>query len=435
MLRSTIVLLCCLAYCSSSVVEFSDKFVQDSKHGEWMVMFYAPWCGHCKHMMPAWVELGTRLKNDNINVGRLDCTKYSNVAQLFGVRGFPTVKYIRDGIAVDYNGPRNVPSLVSFVEKASGPPVEKITNKGELSEKIAKNSVVFAYIGTDIDSLWNSFEKVAKTLYTELSFISVHSNLVDVELKNEPSIVVFKDDTYYQLSPKVKTADGIKLWVLIERLPSYLILEGSTYSKLKSTGRRMAIAVFDSKGDNINSTMGRIALKRKLPFAFCWTVGTSLVDRIVYSKVKSPNVVVFDPKQQTYALLFNNDDVASDDVSEDDVEKFLSDVKDNKVTWLGGMGIWQQFTRMLSDIFMTFVKFFEESPILASLVVVIPTTVVIGLCVCICIANDDDDVTNEDWTDSEEDMDPPVYDQEQPSIEGDGEGLRRRNVAAEEVED
>ena len=67
--------------------------------------------------------------------------------------------------------------------------------------------------------------------------------------------------------------------------------------------------------------------------------------------------------------------------------------------------------------------------------VVIPTTVVIGLCVCICIANDDDDVTNEDWTDSEEDMDPPVYDQEQPSIEGDGEGLRRRNVAAEEVED
>ena len=50
--------------------------MQDSKHGEWMVMFYAPWCGHCKHMMPAWVELGTRLKNDNINVGRLDCTKF-----------------------------------------------------------------------------------------------------------------------------------------------------------------------------------------------------------------------------------------------------------------------------------------------------------------------------------------------------------------------
>ena len=64
---------------------------------------------------------------------------------------------------------------------------------------------------------------------------------------------------------------------------------------------------------------------------------------------------MFDPKQQTYALLFNNDDVSNDDVSEDDVEKFLSDVKDNKVTWLGGMGIWQQFTRMLSDIFMTFV--------------------------------------------------------------------------------
>ena len=57
---------------------------------------------------------------------------------------------------------------------------------------------------------------------------------------------------------------------------------GSTYSKLKSTGRMMAIAVFENKGDHINSTVGRIALKRKLPFAFCWTVGTSLVNRIVY---------------------------------------------------------------------------------------------------------------------------------------------------------
>ena len=49
-----------------------------------------------------------------------------------------------------------------------------------MSEKIAKNSVVFAYVGTDIDSLWSSFEKVAKTMYTELTFISVHPNLIDV---------------------------------------------------------------------------------------------------------------------------------------------------------------------------------------------------------------------------------------------------------------
>jgi len=395
-----------------------------------MVMFYAPWCGHCKHMMPAWIELGSRLKNNDIRIGRLDCTKYSSVAQLYGVRGFPTIKYIRDGVAVDYNGPRNVPSLESFVEKASGPPVQKITNKGDLSEKIAKNSVVFAYVGTDIDSLWSSFEKVAKTMYTELTFISVHPNLIDVELESEPSIIVFKDDTYYLMNTKVKTADGIRMWVHVERLPSYLVLQGSTYSKLKSTGRMMAIAVFENKGDHINSTVGRIALKRKLPFAFCWTVGTSLVNRIVYSKVKSPNVVVFDPKQQTYALLFN-DQPGSDDITEGDVEKFLSDVTNNKVTWLGGMGVWQQFLRMLSDIFMTFVQFFEESPILASLVVVIPTTVVIGLCVCICVATDDGDVTNSggEWTDSDDEGDHVYADEEQPSILEE-EGVRRRNVAA-----
>jgi len=57
--------LCCL------------RFSEVSKKGLWLVMFYAPWCGHCKSMEPTWLEVGSQLARDSpdVAVSRLDATK------------------------------------------------------------------------------------------------------------------------------------------------------------------------------------------------------------------------------------------------------------------------------------------------------------------------------------------------------------------------
>ena len=63
--------------------------------GDWFVKFYAPWCGHCRKMAPAWEELATKLKGQ-INVAHLDATANPQTAKRFGIRGFPTLLYLKD---------------------------------------------------------------------------------------------------------------------------------------------------------------------------------------------------------------------------------------------------------------------------------------------------------------------------------------------------
>ena len=53
--------------------------------------FYAPWCGHCKKLEPVFKHVGQSLAHENIRVGRVDCTRFTNVAKEFDIRGYPTI--------------------------------------------------------------------------------------------------------------------------------------------------------------------------------------------------------------------------------------------------------------------------------------------------------------------------------------------------------
>lgn len=74
-------------------MELSDKFLNIRKEGgHWLVMFYAPWCGHCKRLEPVWGHVAQSLHKTHIRVARVDCTRFSSVAKEFSVGGFPTIK-------------------------------------------------------------------------------------------------------------------------------------------------------------------------------------------------------------------------------------------------------------------------------------------------------------------------------------------------------
>lgn len=84
-----------------------------------MVLFYAPWCGHCKSMKPEYEELRKKyMKIPNKNVVMINCDDHKEFASKAGVQGFPTLRLYKnpkDDKYVDYDGPRTAEAIETFL--------------------------------------------------------------------------------------------------------------------------------------------------------------------------------------------------------------------------------------------------------------------------------------------------------------------------------
>lgn len=83
-----------------------------------LALFYAPWCGHCKNLMPTWDSL--QEKNSNV-MTKVNCDDNKDMAEKHGIAGFPTIKFCHNGLnndnSTEYNGDRNEEGIMAFLKK------------------------------------------------------------------------------------------------------------------------------------------------------------------------------------------------------------------------------------------------------------------------------------------------------------------------------
>lgn len=81
------------------------------------VKFYAPWCGHCKSLAPAWDKLIAANANHSfITVAKVDCTSSGGqpLCDEVGVVGYPSLKYGTAFNLTTYSGGRSFEDLINF---------------------------------------------------------------------------------------------------------------------------------------------------------------------------------------------------------------------------------------------------------------------------------------------------------------------------------
>ncbi|KAI4341665.1 hypothetical protein MLD38_026359 [Melastoma candidum] len=122
---------------SSVVVLTSDTFneVVLDETKDVLVEFYAPWCGHCKALAPTYEKVAAAFKSEeDVVIANLDADKYKDLAEKYGVSGYPTIKFFPKGDkgGEDYEGGRDLDAFVSFINEKCGTSRD---GKGQLTSK------------------------------------------------------------------------------------------------------------------------------------------------------------------------------------------------------------------------------------------------------------------------------------------------------------
>jgi protein disulfide-isomerase-like protein len=80
-----------------------------------VVLFYAPWCGHCKTVKPVWQQLPTKVRGGSVHILQIDCERYREAAAKYSIQGFPTIKKFSQGRELaTYKGDRSLGDMAAF---------------------------------------------------------------------------------------------------------------------------------------------------------------------------------------------------------------------------------------------------------------------------------------------------------------------------------
>ncbi|XP_060535710.1 protein disulfide-isomerase [Cylas formicarius] len=231
-----------------------DNFEKATADNEFiLVEFYAPWCGHCKALAPEYEKAAKTLaeKESPIKLAKVDATEEQELAERFGVRGYPTLKFFRNGTPLEYSGGRQALDIVAWLVKKTGPPAADLKSVGDVAALIDANPIaVVGFFKDQSTDLAKQFLAVAASVDDVPFGVVADDDVVANYEAADQQIVLFK-----KFDEGRATYDGpavekdIKKFVQVNQLPLLVEFNHETAQKVFGGEIKSHLLLFLNKND------------------------------------------------------------------------------------------------------------------------------------------------------------------------------------------
>jgi len=218
-----------------------------------LVEFYAPWCGHCKALTPEYAKAAGILaeKESPIKLGKVDATEEGKLAESYQIRGYPTLKFFRNGKAVEYNGGRTAETIVAWVEKKTGPPAVTLEDVDATKKFIEDNKVAIVGFFKDVDgAAAKAFKDVAAVMDDQkFAITSAEALFTEYKVDAGETVVLFKkfDEGRNDLTEELTSTEAITKFIAANALPLVVEFNHETAQKIFSGEIKNHLLMFLSK--------------------------------------------------------------------------------------------------------------------------------------------------------------------------------------------
>jgi len=214
------------------------------------VEFYAPWCGHCKKLAPEYEKLASDLKKAGspVVIAKLDATEHAAPASTYGVKGYPTLIFFKNGNQIKYEGDRTPAAMAAFISKKSGPASTELKDKAALDAFIAGNGVVAYVSGGEDGTEYKNWIRAATSGQLE-DFSLGHVFDSSISGKYKDTVVIYKagDDPLVYPEDKI-TKTKVVAWITSEGYPLFEEIAQPVWQRAQ-TANKPLLAVFVDNTD------------------------------------------------------------------------------------------------------------------------------------------------------------------------------------------